>query len=206
MDDVFTIIDNQGPNAVSGTFTQGSSITVGGSTFNILYNGGDGNDVVLSMGPVAGPVCDFDGNGMCDIADLNRLYDDIQAGLAGGPTDLDGSGLVDNDDIDEWLAAAGTENGKVYLPGDVNLDGDVGGSDFTALALGFGQSGLPGAYWGDGNFDGNAGGSFAVGGADFTALAVNFGHTSVSAVPEPGSFAMLLLLTGLVGGLSRKKR
>ena len=49
--DMFTIIDNQGGNAVSGTFTQGGSISAGGYVFSIDYMGGDGNDVVLTVVP-----------------------------------------------------------------------------------------------------------------------------------------------------------
>ncbi len=48
----FTIIDNQGSNAISGTFNglaQGSTVSIGGSTFTISYIGGDGNDVTLKM-------------------------------------------------------------------------------------------------------------------------------------------------------------
>lgn len=47
--DMFTIIDNQGSNAVGGAFTQGSSILAGGFNFSISYTGGDGNDVVLTV-------------------------------------------------------------------------------------------------------------------------------------------------------------
>jgi hypothetical protein len=46
--DMFTIINNQGANPVSGMFTQGSSISSGGFLFGINYGGGDGNDVVLT--------------------------------------------------------------------------------------------------------------------------------------------------------------
>jgi hypothetical protein len=49
--DMFTIIDNQGANAVSGMFSQGSSISAGGFLFGINYGGGDGNDVVLTVVP-----------------------------------------------------------------------------------------------------------------------------------------------------------
>jgi hypothetical protein len=49
--DMFTIIDNQGANSVSGMFTQGSSISAGGFLFGINYGGGDGNDVVLTVIP-----------------------------------------------------------------------------------------------------------------------------------------------------------
>jgi hypothetical protein len=48
---MFTIIDNQGTNPVSGMFSQGSSISAGGFLFGINYGGGDGNDVVLTVVP-----------------------------------------------------------------------------------------------------------------------------------------------------------
>jgi Tol biopolymer transport system component len=48
----FTVIDNDGADAVIGTFAglaQGSSFTVSGVTYQISYNGGTGNDVVLTV-------------------------------------------------------------------------------------------------------------------------------------------------------------
>jgi acetyl esterase/lipase len=53
----FTLIDNDGSDAVSGTFTglaEGATLTVGASTFTISYRGGDGNDVVLSTAGTGG--------------------------------------------------------------------------------------------------------------------------------------------------------
>lgn len=55
----FTIIDNDGSDAVSGTFAglaEGATVTAGGHAFSISYEGGDGNDVVLTtidQAPVA---------------------------------------------------------------------------------------------------------------------------------------------------------
>ncbi len=157
------------------------------------------NFLVLGSNEIggAGPLCDLDGNGGCDIADLDILYDEIDAGTS------------TNADIATWLSDAGTENGKEYRLGDTNLDGDVGGPDFTNLAVGFGNTGLAGqpldsAYWGNGNFNGNEGGQFEVGGPDFTNLAVNFGFTSVNAVPEPSALPLLLL--GFVFAAFRRNR
>ncbi len=49
--DVYTIISNDGSDAVTGTFSglaNGAVVTAtGGITYRIFYNGGDGNDVVL---------------------------------------------------------------------------------------------------------------------------------------------------------------
>ena len=47
----FTIIDNDGTDAVSGTFSglaQGATVVLGNTTFQISYAGGTGNDVVLT--------------------------------------------------------------------------------------------------------------------------------------------------------------
>ena len=146
---------------------------------------------VFSVGPEASS-CDFNGDDVCDSGDLNILYKDIADRLVGDwPTDLDGSGVVDNADINTWLQLAGDVNDKVYLPGDTDLDGDVDGPDFTTLATFFGNVGSDPdtamAYWRHGNFTGrNTDGSFDVGGPDFTSLATYFGHVSVLSVPEPG--------------------
>jgi fibronectin-binding autotransporter adhesin len=48
----FTIIDNDGTDAVTGTFkglAEGATFAVDGNTFKISYKGGDGNDVVLTV-------------------------------------------------------------------------------------------------------------------------------------------------------------
>jgi autotransporter-associated beta strand protein len=48
---VLTIIDNDGPNPVAGTFAglpEGASASADGQTFRISYAGGDGNDVTLT--------------------------------------------------------------------------------------------------------------------------------------------------------------
>jgi len=178
--------------AVTGT---GSSLTL---SLNAEQYGGDEwfvFDNIVVEGDVGGggPVCDINGDTVCDTADLRQLYDDIDAGTVGGASDIDGNGTVENDDIGEWLSEAGTFNGKDYRPGDTDLDGSVGGNDFTQLAVSFGDEGLPGAYWDQGNFNGaDPDGVFRVGGPDFTGLAVNFGHVSVSAVPEPSGLGILL--------------
>lgn len=50
LNDSFIIIDNDGSDAVTGTFTgmtQGATFVAGGITYSISYTGGTGNDVVL---------------------------------------------------------------------------------------------------------------------------------------------------------------
>lgn len=58
INDMFTIIDNQGPNAVIGSFLEGVSLTVGGFDFSIDYQGGDGNDVVLTVVGIASEIAE----------------------------------------------------------------------------------------------------------------------------------------------------
>ena len=63
----YTIIDNDGGDAVIGMFSQGTSMTSGCYTFNINYAGGSGNDVVLT---VTGPVLNTTTNlAYCTIQD-----------------------------------------------------------------------------------------------------------------------------------------
>lgn len=55
--DTFTIVDNDGADAVTGTFAglpEGASIVAAGATFVVSYVGGTGNDVVLAA-PVGVP-------------------------------------------------------------------------------------------------------------------------------------------------------
>jgi fibronectin-binding autotransporter adhesin len=52
LNNTFTIIDNDGADAVTGTFTglaQGATTTVDGITYTVSYTGGTGNDVVLTV-------------------------------------------------------------------------------------------------------------------------------------------------------------
>jgi hypothetical protein len=58
LNDSFTIINNDGADAVTGTFgglAEGATVTVDSFDFTISYVGGDGNDVVLTTTTVPGP-------------------------------------------------------------------------------------------------------------------------------------------------------
>jgi hypothetical protein len=89
---------------------------------------------------------------------------------------------------DAWLAPFGYRVTEIrsVLPGDANLDGEVGIADLAALADNYGLK--TGAGWrnGDFNFDG------AVGIADLSALADHYGEGAPNTVPEPAAGAPLL--------------
>jgi len=56
--DSYTIINNDGVDAVTGTFNgiaEGGSVNVGAYRFDVSYVGGDGNDVVLTASYIPGP-------------------------------------------------------------------------------------------------------------------------------------------------------
>jgi len=58
----FVIVDNDGADAVTGTFNglaEGATTTVDGVEYTVSYVGGDGNDVVLSATAVAAPNTGF---------------------------------------------------------------------------------------------------------------------------------------------------
>jgi hypothetical protein len=52
--DVFTVIDNTAALPISGTFSNlpdGFSFTAGNNTFQVSYEGGDGNNLTLTVVP-----------------------------------------------------------------------------------------------------------------------------------------------------------
>ena len=89
--------------------------------------------------------------------------------------------------------------GSVYvyklniLPGDVDMDGDVGLDDFAALKDNFGEEVLS-------RDAGDVTGDLQVTLDDFEQLKTNFGNVAAEPVPEPSSAtaaAMLAILAGL---------
>ena len=140
--------------------------------------------------------CDSNGDGSCDVEDIDALIMEIVAGTNDPDFDLDSDGLVNVADRDEWLAGAGALNlqsGNAYLVADFDLDGVVDAEDFNKWnANKFSNTGK----WslGDANADG------VTDGADFLEWNNNKFQSSdgVSAVPEPGmGVSMSALLVGL---------
>ena len=76
----------------------------------------------------------FDGDGDFDCTDIDALVSAISSASNNLVYDLTADGIVNTDDLDQWLIEAGANNlatGGAYLEGDANLDGFVDGSDFN---------------------------------------------------------------------------
>lgn len=151
---------------------------------------GQGGFVLLS--PVING--DFDDDGDHDIHDIDALVGTIAGGTGDPDFDLTGDGAVDAADLARWLVEAGTTNlpsGNTYLPGDADLDGLVGATDFS--------------IWNGNKFQATAAWSQA----DFNADGFTDGHdlliwnnhkfqsADVTSIPEPNSLAMVLTLLAI---------
>lgn len=107
--DSFRLIDNDGADAVVGTFAgiaQNGTITVNGQTFTVSYQGGDGNDVVLTRvsppapapepdpepapAPAPLPPGDADGDGVSNA--VESLVPTLPVAGGGTPVAGDGNG------------------------------------------------------------------------------------------------------------------
>lgn len=122
--DVYTIVNNDGTDPVSGTFVglpEGASITMpGGIRFQITYNGGTGNDISITVTRTTQAPFDFDGDGKTDVAVfrpgigtwylLRSLDNGFVAQQFGAATDRLAPGDYDGDgkaDIAVWRPVTG---------------------------------------------------------------------------------------------------
>ncbi len=99
-------IDTGDPAVVGGTDQRGFARVVNGRV-----------DMGSTEFGATGSTCDLDGDGDCDIDDLDILCAEIFAGTR------------PSSDLDVWLADA-SPFANPYLKGDANLDGIVDGQDF----------------------------------------------------------------------------
>ena len=134
------------------------SITVAplGGTSDVVLAG-----VAISEVPATGPLCDFDGDLDCDLADIDELVFAVVNGLTDLKYDLNGDNQITAADGDDWRALAGELNlgpGRVYLPADANLDSFVNGADYLTWNSNRFTS-VAGWSAGDWNYDGIANGA-----------------------------------------------
>jgi hypothetical protein len=152
--------------------------------------------IAQEAGLILSDPCDFTADGTCDIADLNSMLQvgPVAPGVIVVPGvnsqfDLSGDGVINNDDVDEWLAMAATENGLLspYRRGDADLSGAVDGTDFNLWNSAKFTSTL---LWNAGDFTGDGTND----GSDFNQWNSNkFTTSDVTAVPEPTALTILLV-------------
>ena len=106
--------------------------------------------------------------------------------------DLETNDVIDISDVDQWLAAAASQNGfnEPYSSGDTDLNGVVDAADLNALALNWQ---LNVANWSGGDFTGNG----TVDAADLNKLALNWQSpvplaAATQNVPEPQTAVLLV--------------
>ncbi len=79
------------------------------------------------------PTCDFTGDGICDLSDIDLLIAAIAGGSSDFQFDINSDGFVDLLDYGPWFSAAGAEHldtGVPYSQVDFNLDGRVDAQDY----------------------------------------------------------------------------
>ena len=167
-------------------------------------------DAVADLVPDESVVCDFNGDNVCNTADIDLMFasGDLVAGLPVPPADavfdLNADGVLNTLDSDQWLSRAATENGfdSPYLKGDSNLDGIVDATDLNALALSWQGSEK---VWSDGDFTGEG----ISNAADLNLHGSNWRQTIhldavAKSVPEPSS--IILLGVAAIFGLSIRRK
>lgn len=151
----FPIFARLGPLADHGGPTKTHALTTGSPAINAgdvtLLGGVNGAPEYDQRGPgfarvfdnrvdigalelqQAVPDCDFDGDGACNVTDIDALVAEIASATHDATFDLNLDGQVNLADRDQWLVSAGAANltgRNRYLLGDANLDGVVDGLDF----------------------------------------------------------------------------
>ncbi len=183
-------------HAVTGFFTADDATQL----IQVLSGpGGDGNDpavaayIVRDLTNIGGLDCDFDGDSICDVGDIDLLMNEVGNGTNNLDFDLNGDSVVDDGDRDAWLSDAATNNGlsAPYLLGDANLDLRVNAGDLNEVGIAWQTANN---NWSNGNFTGGG-----VNAGDLNDLALNWQKAhpdaplGANAVPEPASFVMLLI-------------
>ena len=143
---------------------------------------------------------DFNNDGRIDVDDVNMLGWKVAGGMNEKEFDLTGDGLVDQEDLTEWIKAG--DIGNSYF-GDANVDGEFNSGDLVDV-FGAGlyekdeeANWAAGDWTGDHRFDsGDLVVAFGDGGYER-------GPRGPAAVPEPSS--VLLVLIGLLAMIQRHR-
>ncbi|MDC8004566.1 HYR domain-containing protein [Aureisphaera galaxeae] len=138
--EILTLINNDGTDAVTGTFTglsNGSAVAFNGETWYIYYNQGDGNDVILRSSAIN---VEVDASGNLVYNDTVGVDDDLTIIIDGTNYRISdstkpviaGQGAVQ--DGNDALVAIASVTGAINVntqDGDDNLAVDFGGGNYT---------------------------------------------------------------------------
>ena len=157
--DSYIIIENDGMDAVTGTFSglaEGASLSSGGYSFKISYAGGDGNDVLLTYSgavpvpPPPDPATTPDPdtvtihNGREPIELIGGGGDDILTGNIGNDTIRGGGGndILSGRDGNDFIDMTG--GGNNWAQGNQGSDTIIGGQGSDTIRGGKGHDSLTG--------------------------------------------------------------
>jgi autotransporter-associated beta strand protein len=177
----FTIIDNTGTSAVSGTFAglpQGAMLTISGQPYAISYTGGDGNDVVLTS----------------LAASTTSVSASSNSVVSGQPVTLTATvAAADSTDTNTPTGSVQFFNGMTSL-GSADLSG--GTASLPNVVLPLGGNSITAQYSGDA--------SFATSTATATTVTVTQATTttSVMVAPNPSTLGDSVTLTATVAAVS----
>ena len=125
----------------------------------------------------------------CD--DIDSLVASIVDSKQDRSRDMNGDGVVNHADVDQWLETAGDFLvGQPFLPGDANLDGNVDVRDFNIWND---NRGAGSGAWCGGDFDADG----VVGASDLEFWQSNLfqpAEAGVARVPEPSGRAWLVTI------------
>ena len=180
--DKYKIIANNGPDPVTGTFqglAEGASFVADGQTFFITYQGGDGNDVVLSPGVV---IIGTDG------ADLVNETNTVP----GQPLPTEGDDLIKGEGGADTLSGL---SGDDLIKGNKGSDTLMGNGGDDTVWGGKGKDQLKGGD-GDNSLDGKVGDDKLTGGkgADCFVFSTTLGSSNVDKVTDFGNGNDLIYL------------
>ena len=154
-----------------------------------------GSGMLVSAGTVTIDVAgDYVRDGVLTCEDIDILGMAIRDGNAGAEFDLNQDGAVDSADYQFWVTdLVGT------VIGDANFDGSADTSDFNVWNE---NKFTNGTGWCQGDFNGDG----STDASDFNIWNENKFTSAPASVPEPGSFALLILGTGFLFRLRQRTK
>ena len=162
--------------------------------------GGTDIDEIEIYGVAAQPTCDLNGDGICDVMDIDLLTRKVLDGTNEAVYDLNGDGLVDQEDRTVWV-----KDLAMTWFGDANLDGEFNSGDLVeVLASGTYEADVD-SGWGTGDFNGDG----RTNSSDLVSALSDGGYeagprAAVASVPEPASIWLLSLALGTLATFRKK--